>query len=217
MPVAAFAFFCGAAAVAQQNDWIIVPSARLGPITAATSRQAVVRLFGRANVNDQDVDTGEGPEPATVVFGKDPSASLAILWEDNRIDRVLVCFRTEFRPCKWHTKDGVTLGATLPKLEILNGRPFSIEPWGSDVGGNITSWRGGKLAGEFGDRGRFHLLLTLNWQQQSTGPTPQQKQAQDEIERLGRDPQSSDSPVRRLQPEVTRILFLFPSKDRANK
>src|SRR5450432_4105072 len=88
----------GSVAVAQQNDWVLEPGIRLGPLTAETNRVAVVRLFGRSNVNDQDVDAGEGPEPATVVFARDSSAKLAILWHDNRIGRVLVCFDGEFGP-----------------------------------------------------------------------------------------------------------------------
>jgi hypothetical protein len=197
-------------AVAQQNDWVMEPGIRLGPLTAETSRAALVRLFGKTNVNDQDVDTGEGPEPATIVFARDSSAKLAILWHDNRIDRVLVCFDSEFGPCKWHTKDGVTLGTGLPKLEELNGRPFAIEAWGSDVGGNITSWRGGGLATEFGDGGRFHLLLSLAWHRPPSGPTPEQKRAEDEMDRLGGRRLSSDSPVRKLHPEVAHMTLIFP-------
>jgi hypothetical protein len=204
-------------AVAGQNDWTIVPGARLGPITAETSRPALERLFGKSNVTDRDVDTGEGPEPATVVFAEHRSAGLAILWHDNRIDRVLICFKSEFGPCRWHTRNGVTLGTGVPRLATLNGCPFGIEAWGSDVGGNITSWRGGNLASEFGDDGLFHLLLSLYWQPPLTGPTPQQKQAADEIARLSRNPLSSDTAVIKLRPVVSRMLLIFPSGNPGSK
>ncbi len=48
-----------------QNDWTIVPGKRLGPIAASTSRMELKRLFGKSNVEDKPVDTGEGPEPAS--------------------------------------------------------------------------------------------------------------------------------------------------------
>lgn len=214
---AALALFCATSAVAQQNDWLIVPGKRLGPITTETSRTTLVRLFGKSNVNDQDVDTGEGPEPATVVLAKDPSAALAILWQDDRIDRVLVCFESEFGPCKWHTADGVSLGTSLPTLETLNGRPFVVEAWGSDGGGNVISWRGGRLANELGDGGDALVLLTLYWRHPMSGLTLKQIQADKELDRLKRNPRSSDSALRGLHAVVDRMELVFPSKNHARR
>ena len=206
---AVFALFCATAA-AQQNDWMIVPGQRLGPITAQTTRANLTLLFGEGNLKDRDFDTGEGFfQPATIVIAKDPSASLAILWGDQRIDTVNVCFERLFGLCKWHTRDGVGFGTGLLKLEALNGRSFVLNDWGSDVGGIVTSWEGGKLEREFGDRRDRLLVLTMDF---STNPsyTSQQKQASREIRRLHRDPRSSDPAMRKLHPVVTRIWFRFP-------
>jgi len=203
--ITALALVCAGFAAAQQNDWTIIPGKRLGPIAAGTSRTDLERLFGKSNVKDKPVDSGEGPEPATVVFGKDSSAALALLWRDNVLDRVLVCYESQFGPCKWHTSAGVSLGTTVARLEALNGRPFHAEPWGSDAGGNITSWDGGRLAGELGDGGNFQLLLSLDWKGPASGPTSRQREALPEIERQSRALLSSDSAVRALRPLVYRF------------
>jgi len=204
---------CATSALAQQNDWLIVPGKRLGPITSDTTRADLDRIFGKAGVQDQPVDSGEGPEPATVVFPKSPSGALAIFWqEDNRMDRVTICYQQhEAGPCKWHTASGVSLGTNLQQLEALNGRAFQIEPWGYDLGGNISSWRGGKLAGFFGDGVSRKLLLAVYIQEKSL--TPEERKLFDEINRQKSKPLSSDPAVRQLHPTVTRMEMIFPGKD----
>jgi hypothetical protein len=204
---------CAASAMAQQNDWLIVPGKRLGPITSDTNRADLDRLFGKVSVHDQPVDSGEGPEPATVVFPKMPTATLAIFWQDGRIDRVMVCYQRETGPCKWHTENGVSLGTSLQKLETLNGRAFQIQPWGSDVGGNISSWRGGKLARLFGEGESRQLLLTVYFQETPKGLTPEQGKLLDEIDRQKRSPLSNDLAVRQLRPTVTRMELVFTRED----
>jgi len=220
----AVAMLCAGSALAQQNDWIIVPGKRLGPIIPDTSRSDLDRLFGRANVQDQPVDTGEGPEPATVVFPKMPTAALAILWSQtapNRVSDVLICFQSLASPCKWHTENGVSLGTTLEKLETLNGRAFQIQPWGFDGQGYISSWLGGKLANVFDDGGqswygfRSGLGLRLYYQETPKDTTPQQRRLLDQTYRLKRIPLSTDPFMRQLHLKVRNMKLVFPSNGRA--
>ena len=224
---------CAASALAQQNDWLIVPGKRLGPITLDTTRTDLEGLFGKTNVLDQPVETGEGPEPGTVVFPGMPTGALAILWQrtlqgnlsyenHNRISDVRICYQPLAAPCKWHTENGVSLGTNLKRLETLNGRAFQIEPWGYDLGGNISSWRGGRLAGVFEDGGKSwwgadsKLWLTVGWQQSPNGYSPQQRKSLDEIGRQERNPLSTDSAVRLLHPTVIRMWLIFPSNGKAS-
>lgn len=216
-----------AAALAQPKDWLIVPGKRLGPITPDTTRANLERLFGKANIEDRDVDTGEGPEPATVVLPNMPDASLAILWrqelqgnlfhEDrNRVSEILICYARLVGRCKWHTENRVSLGTSLEQLEALNGHAFQIEPWGYDLGGNISSWKGGGLGSTFQDGGKSWsgtesgLWLTVNWQQSPNGYTPQQRKALDEIRRQNRKPLSSDQAMKQLHLRVERMRLVFP-------
>jgi len=158
----ALAAFCANSAPAVTNDWLIVPGERLGPITASSTRADLDRFFGKASVKDEPVDTGEGPEPATVIFPGVPATTLAIVWRDDRIAEVEVCFGYRIRSCKWHTTEGVSLGTSVEKLEALNGRPFEMEQPGTDVGGNIVSWQGGRLENPFVKNIFNRLLLTLD-------------------------------------------------------
>ena len=121
----------------QQNDWLIVPGKPLGPIIANTTR--LDRFFGKVNVHDQPVDTGNGPEPATVIFFSKPEQALSLSWIGNKIGDILVCYPETTSHSKWHTEGGITLGSSIEKLEALNGRPFQCYPWVSDLGGNIIS------------------------------------------------------------------------------
>ncbi len=88
---------------------------------------------------------------------------------------------------------------------------FAAEPWGSGAGGNITSWAGGKLASELGDGGDFQLLLTPYYKGSASGPTAQQREVLNEIDRQRRA-LSSDSAVRMLHPVVSRMLVFLPGK-----
>jgi hypothetical protein len=198
---------------AQQNDWLVVPGERLGPISSTVTRAGLERLLGKANIRDQKVDSGEGQEPATVVFPEKPGATLAIFWRDSGAIRdVIMCYQRDDHFCKWHTKEGVSLGTSLEQLEKLNGRPFEFTPWGSDVGGNIVSWQGGRLAGVLGEGVNNRLWLTLDFPVSSHGFTRKQRSLLDEIDALKRGPLSSDLAVRQLQPVVSGMRLVVMRK-----
>jgi hypothetical protein len=201
---------CATFGMAEQNDWLLVPGKRLGPIRSDATRADLDRLFGKTNVQDRPVDTGEGEEDATVVFPNVPTAALAIFWQDDRMVRVMVCYQREASPCKWHTENGVSLGTSLQQLEKLNGRAFQIEPWGYHLDGNISSWLGGKLASIFG----WQLRLGLYFREGPTSDSPQQVKLLDEINRQKRSPLSSDLAVRQLRPTVVRMRMDFTNLDK---
>ena len=130
-------------AAAQKNDWLIVPGQRVGPITAATTRADLDTMFGKDNVGDSSLDISEGPEAATVVFGHDTSAALAITWDKERASTIHICFGTETGPCRWRTASGIRLGLPLMELQKINGKSFQLAGYGFDGQGAVTSWRHG--------------------------------------------------------------------------
>ena len=210
--------FCAASALAQQNDWLIVPGKRLGPITPDTRRADLDRLFGKANVRDQPVDKGEGPDDATVVFPDLPAEGLAIFWSQSgngEVELVQICYQLRSSSCRWHTENGATLGTDLQKLEKLNGRAFQIELWDYDAGGNISSWRGGKLASVFENGGTTwggypsRLMLTV---EPRKGSGPQLREILDVLEQQKRPLLSNDPAIRPLDPAVTRMTLSLPSR-----
>ncbi len=195
---------------AQKNDWLIIPGQRLGPISQTTTRADLDQLFGKSNVRDQPVDSGEGPEPATRVFPAKPNEALTVYWAGKQIANILVCYPDTPSKCKWHTSDGITIGTESQRLQSLNGRPFQFVAWGSDAGGNITSWQTGKFASLFNEGATYKLWLTLDYPQLPDGPTPDQRKWVDKVN--GRDNlrlSSQDAAVRHLKPTVTRLTLVF--------
>ena len=148
-PILAFAFAITISA--ESGDWLIIPGKRVGPITAATTRADLVRIFGAKNVQDDEiVATDGGREWGTTVFGDQPSISLSILWKDDSPDAhsrwILFCRSSEPQnTCRWHTPDGITFGTSLKTLEKINERKFKLNGFDWGYGGSITSWNGGRL------------------------------------------------------------------------
>jgi len=194
---------------AHHNDWLIVPGKRLGPITPDSTRADLDRFFGKENVRDQPVDSGQGDEPATQVYPTTPETTLSIFWKSTKIRDIVVCYPESTNHCKWHTKEGITLGSTFEKLEALNGRPFQLLQWGSDGGGSITSWRGGHLAPQFGGGANSKLWLTLDYPQSPDGPTPEQHKWVDKVSGAGVFISSRNEAVRHLHPTVRRLVVVF--------
>lgn len=195
---------CAVVLQAQQNDWLIVPGERIGPIPTSVTRAGLDRLLGKDKVHDQLVDRGDGPEPGTVVFSETPGAALAIFWRDSRtVNDVRICYRPEDSPCRWHTKDDIILGTSLERLEALNGRAFEMTREGS--WGAVTSWRSGRLAEVLGDGVNNRLRLRLGFRHPPEGYTAQQRRLVNEIDARKRDPLSSDLAVRQLQLFVSNM------------
>ncbi len=190
-------------AQAQQNDWLIVPGQRLGPITRTTTRADLDRIFGKSNVMDKDVDTGNGPEPATVVDERTPADSLVIFWKSKEISGVMICYPDGTAGCKWHTAEGITLGTSVEKLESINGKPFQFNPWGDDLGGSVVSWQGGKLE-------NHTLGVILGYPESPDGPTAEQRKWVQQVSLPNVKVLSSDDEaVRQMHPTVERLYFQF--------
>jgi len=64
---------------AQADPWLILVSGEKGAINSHTTRKDLVRMYGAANVVDQDVDIGEGEmQSGTFLFPKDPQRQIEI-------------------------------------------------------------------------------------------------------------------------------------------
>src|SRR5215469_14891647 len=122
-------------ASAQRIDWLIVPGQRVGPITASTTRADLDTIFGKENVQERNLDISEGPEAATVVFGNDASAALAITWDRERPLTIHICFGTQTGPCRWRTAGGIRIGLLIRELEKLNEKSFQLTGFGGEPQG----------------------------------------------------------------------------------
>jgi len=140
-----------------ENDRLIVPGFRVGPVTRISTEQSLRNAFGRLAVKEK-IGVGEGMDaPGLVLYPTDPQRRLEITWNHEQPAHpamIFICRGEYNHKCQWHTPHGVSIGTTLRELERLNGKAFEMVGWGSDVGGNLTSFQGGRLEKE-------RLALTL--------------------------------------------------------
>ena len=143
------------------DDWTIAP-ARVGPITSATTREQLDRLFPADAVRDDEIELDEGmQQKATLVYRGDPSRTLAISWNaGHHPKQVFVCFGRRRGPCHWELANGIKIGTRLDELGKRNGGPFTISGFGYNYGGNVLSWNGGNLASL--DCGGGRVVLNLD-------------------------------------------------------
>ena len=207
-------FLCFSAAIllAAQSDLLIVPGLRVGPVTRTSTEASLLRTLGKAAVK-QDVDVGEGmTEPGLVIYKGDPSRTLAVVWGDDQPAHpatIFICYGGTGKRCRWHTASGIGIGTTLRDLERRNGKPFEMVVWGSDVGGNVTSFDGGKLERELKSYGVLGLTLVPRMYSQGEyipKLTPEESEAV-----LGEKFVSSSNPVlQKLNPYVGSMSLDFP-------
>ena len=206
---------CLPLAAAGNADWAIVPGVRAGPVTAATARADLDRLFPAGAVQDGEIELDEGVvQQGTFVYPKNPSQRLAITWNGTGPARhpkqIFVCFEMRRGTCKWEVPPGINLGTRLNELETMNGKPFTIDQFGLNYGGNIESWDGGKLE-TLDCNGR--VVLTLDGARSGgeyvPALTPEERHSI-----IGDGSVSSATPaMRKLNPRVVGILFQFAGPD----
>lgn len=113
--------------------------------SASTTKADLEKRFGVENVVDEPFALGEGDVgPGSVLFPKDPSRRLEILWLKPGVGASAL--RASGDGSQWRGLDGLAIGMTLTDVEALNGAPFSMAGFDWDYGGTATDWGQGKLA-----------------------------------------------------------------------
>jgi len=196
------------------NDDLIVPDLRVGPVTRMSTERELQKVFGRLAVKDK-IGVGEGvDEPGLVIYPGDPARRLEITWNDEQPPHpaiIFICPGDDNRACRWHTASGISIGTTLRELERINGRPFEMVGWGSDVGGNVTSFQEGRLEKEL----NVALKLTLLPRIDRNGDYVPKLSAREFSEVEGEKSLRSNHPVlQKLNPHVGALRLVFPSVKR---
>ena len=107
------------------------------------------RRFGSTNVTTGPVPWGgaEGDfNEGTILFADRADARLEIYWRDRSAKRNPEWIGIHGSRSRWQSTGGVMLGTDLKTVERLNGRPFRLNGWGTDLGGGCCSWGSGLLA-----------------------------------------------------------------------
>ena len=88
---------------------------------------------------------GMGEYENTLLF-PDSKNEVEFVWEDDSIQyNKLQYIRLYKKDSDWKTKEGITIGTGLKKLEVLNKKPFSFYGFEWDYSGSID-WENGYLS-----------------------------------------------------------------------
>jgi len=204
-----FALATVAIVSAPAADDLIVPGLRVGPVSRTSTEKSLLQLLGRDAVKE-DVNVGEGmTQPGLVIYKSDPRRRLDVVWNNEspaHPDSVFICPDMPSTPCHWHTSNGIGVGVTLKELERRNGKLFQMVVWGSDVGGNLVSFEGGKL-----ERELMGLVLTLTPRIDANGDyLPKLNAQESEAVRGEKIVPSSDPVLQKLNPYVVLMRMELP-------
>lgn len=139
-----------AADTISNNNLLIIPGKRFGPVNASSSSADIIQFFGEKNVEKGLLNFYEGESlPGLLIFpGTDQQVEIALTTNDQPL---FVRIYHEHAP--WHTPEGVRVGMPLEDLQKANGKPFTFYGFEWDYGGLVTNWNGGQLSP--------HLIIAL--------------------------------------------------------
>ena len=169
----------------------VVPGARVGPITAATTIEDLSAEFGNWGAVEIDYPIGEGETvKATRVDPGGPRMAV-IIWRPGvfpkRIDRVIL------EGQGWQVPPGLRHGDSLAEVEKLNGAPFLVYGFEWDYGG-VAYFKGGQL------NNRAQV-----WFEPTTGTsTERQRVSGDQLF------PSSDPALKAVDPRIAKTAIVFP-------
>jgi hypothetical protein len=139
----------------------------------------------------------------TVLFGSDPNATLQIYWADRAGKRDPQWVSVRGDRSRWHSPGGVTLGTSLKVIEELNGRPFRLLGFATDVSGTVMSWSNGRLSTDPGEC-RVRMRLRPAPEKTDRGLSPLYRQL------LGEREFSSGHPaMQALDPSVYELFIQY--------
>jgi hypothetical protein len=185
---------------------VIVPGVRVGPITRSSTEADLRKAFGADAVKSKDIDIGEGvTQPGTVIYEGIAGKTLAVLWKENRLSAVVICYHEHSGKCLWRTSDGLGFGTTLRDLERRNGKPFELLGFHWDYSGSVTSWQDGKLAGFLKGPGRLTMMLNASAKAEAG-------LSQDEAQSVAGDKDflSSHPVMQKLNPAIYSLQMVWP-------
>ncbi len=116
------------------KDILIVPGERVGPITRTTTKQDLVKLFGKSRLVDKTISGAEGIGSfAATQLNLNQGRSLLVVWSDNTRTKPL---DVRNLGSAWKTREGIGVETPLSELRKKLG-DFKLYGLGWDYGGTI--------------------------------------------------------------------------------
>lgn len=174
-----------------------------GHFGADSSHAKLVEAFGADNVIHKRIDRPQGSTGfATILFEKDAKRSLVVEWRDAATRSKPIYIGISGRS-EWIGPLGVRVGTGIDEIEKLNGKPFRLNGFGWDLGGNAAFE---KTDGKLGDLpGGCQYGFTFE-------PTAEGLPLGAKYRSLNgnRDLRSDMPLLREVKPAVVEILLIFP-------
>jgi hypothetical protein len=124
------------------TPYLIVPGKSFGAITARTTLNDLIRIYGRKNVRVGMLQPphGDFPKQRGAVIHEGTVRAVEVYFKErtNRVERVVV---RRGSASAWRTREGLRTGIGLAELERILGGPFPISSYGRDGGGSIVRGR----------------------------------------------------------------------------
>lgn len=181
----------------------IISGKRVGPVTSTTSEAELKKHLGH-HVTSGTLPDGEGGSMrVTVVYSKDRSRRLFVVWKDAAKRRYPRQIIINDRESVWRIAADVGIGTTLQELEQKNGKPFTLGGFGWDYEGTVCSWEGGKLTQLFEHEGKI-LLRLRNVDEQR-----EENRQQMDIVPGDHCYSSSTTAMQKLNPRVYEMVVIF--------
>ena len=177
-------------------------------LSPGTSAAALAARFGVANVKTAQVPWGgaEGDfSEGTVLFDGITDARLEIYWRDSANKREPEWVSVRGKSTRWQSPAGIKLGTTLRTLEQLNGKPFRLLGFGSDVSGTVMSWSCGRLAEQDDPGCRVRVRVGPEWENMGPSRSALINQLKGETEFSSGHPA-----MQALNPAVYEMLLQYP-------
>jgi hypothetical protein len=138
-----FVFLLSQQRAAPRNNWTI--GGRFWSMLVSGSVEQLRETLGSSQVHRSisPADEGLGDLPGVAVFPGQPGAEV-----NRRLDEggdIFTCDGSD--ACRWRIAGGIHQTMTLAAAQKLNGRPFEFNGFEFDLGGNVTSWEGGRVPG----------------------------------------------------------------------
>jgi hypothetical protein len=129
-------------AQAPENDWKIVASERVGPITSGTRHTDLQRLFPNAAV--KYVFEALTANHLTTITGDD-GLQITIYWTEK--GGTIRAIHVRDPQSKWRTESGLKSGMSLGRVEEINDGSFLISNFHAEneESGATTNWVDGRL------------------------------------------------------------------------
>jgi hypothetical protein len=166
-----------------------------GAFARDSSHIRLAQVFGPNNVAYTEVDADGAKIMASVLFPRDPSRRLEVLWqnEQSRSGTQVIVINGK---SNWAGPRGVKLGTPLATVEKLNGKPFKLTGFGAD-GSTAADWQEGQLL-----KLQNGCKIGMRFVADPRAPEEARAQLASAKELL-----SSDAEVRALRPTVAEILI----------